>query len=370
MKECQNKQNRDDDDPNREKIEKLTTPENKDLRPNHRRKINPNAKSFTYPTITRSTNSYPPPQIYHQRYKRRSHKKEPKFNNRYRSRERNSTHLICSNCGGKNHLFKECKKPIQSHGIIAVRPWINENGKKDLQVLLIRRKNTISYEAFVRGKYKHDELPVHLIRMTSAEKEKITKKEWEDLYEEVCFYKNSKHYHRERKHAKEMYDSINISEIFESTQSEFDEPEWEFPKGRKYSYETEKQCAVREFKEETNINHSNLILIDTTFRESFVGTNKRKYMNQYFVGIINQEANEPYIDPTSKNQISEIGEVEWVSFDEACSRIRSFHQQKLKILKDLHANLIEKIDIIEDLHSKTTQQLFSIHKDPNYQKFL
>jgi 8-oxo-dGTP pyrophosphatase MutT (NUDIX family) len=186
--------------------------------------------------------------------------------------------------------------------------------------------------------------------MTSAEKEKITKRDWEDLYEEVCFYKSNKYYSRERKHAREMYQSLDIGDIFDTTESEFEEPEWEFPKGRKYSYETEKECALREFREETNIHHSDLVLLDMTFKEAFIGTNKRKYTNQYYVGVVTQSAIEPYIDPMSRNQVSEIGDVEWLDFEEAKSRIRVFHKRKKEILTELQEFLSSNMDTINRIY--------------------
>jgi len=36
----------------------------------------------------------------------------------------------------------------------------------------------------------------------------------------------------------------------------WEEPEWEFPKGRRKRDETEMICAIREFQEETNIDPS------------------------------------------------------------------------------------------------------------------
>ena len=100
-------------------------------------------------------------------------------------------------------------------------------------------------------------------------------------------------------------------------------------------------------------------------KESFIGTNKRKYSNQYFVGVVNYEANEPFLDPLSKNQISEIGDVEWVTFDVAKSRIRSFHQQKVKILDNIYEKLKEKMSFIEELHAKTTDELYSLYTNGN-----
>lgn len=238
--------------------------------------------------------------------------------------------IFCSNCGGKGHMFKECKKPIRSYGIIAFRR--DSSGK--LQVCLIRRKNTISYEAFIRGKFKMDELSVHLERMTTSEKQKIKQSEWSDLYNEICYHRSSKHAQRERKKAKDLYDSVDVCGLFDDVVSEYDIPEWEFPKGRKYFNETQEQCALREFREETNIRECHVNLLYNSWFETFEGTNKRTYQNQYFLALIDGNANEPYIDLSSRNQITEIGDVDWFDYDEAINLIRDYHTEKKKILTE------------------------------------
>ena len=54
----------------------------------------------------------------------------------------------CNNCGKNGHLYHQCKLPITSLGIIAFR--INDN---QIQYLMIRRKDTLGYIDFMRGKY-------------------------------------------------------------------------------------------------------------------------------------------------------------------------------------------------------------------------
>ncbi len=254
---------------------------------------------------------------------------------RYKSFKKN---VYCSNCNGKGHVFKECKKPIKSFGIIAFRVVPKtENNPVGIEVCLIRRKNTISYEAFIRGKYKIDELNVHLKRMTKTEKCKIKQLDWETLYNELCFYRISKHSQRERKKAKDAYDALKIMDLFDDTRSEWDVPEWEFPKGRKYYGETQEECALREFREETNINESLLKLINTqSFFETFEGTNKRIYQNQYFLAIVSSDANEPYLDLGSRNQITEIGDVDWFPYNDSIDLIRNYHSTKKQILTDAY----------------------------------
>ena len=247
---------------------------------------------------------------------------------RYRSFKKN---VYCSNCNGRGHLFKECKKPIRSYGIIAFRRSPTSN---DLQACLIRRKNTISYEAFIRGKFKPDELGIHLERMTTMEKKKIKDSNWTELYNEICYHRSSKHAQRERKKAKDLYDSINVTALFDDISSIYDIPEWEFPKGRKYYNETQEECALREFREETNIPERQVRLLDDTWFETFEGTNKRTYQNQYFLAVIHPDTNDPYIDLNSKNQITEIGDVDWFDEKTSLELIRDYHTEKKKILRD------------------------------------
>ena len=254
-----------------------------------------------------------------------------RYNKRYKTHKTFKKNVYCSNCNGRGHLFKECKKPIRSYGIIGFRrsPTTNE-----IQVCLIRRKNTISYEAFIRGKYKLDELPIHLERMTTMEKKKIKQSEWDELYNEICYHRSSKHAQRERKKAKDLYDSVNVSALFDDITSDWVIPEWEFPKGRKYYNETQEECALREFREETNICEIHVRLLGDTWFETFEGTNKRTYQNQYFLAIISPNSNDPYIDLNSKNQITEIGDVDWFSKEQSMRLIRKYHSEKKRILND------------------------------------
>ena len=55
---------------------------------------------------------------------------------------------FCNNCGKTGHAFHHCKHPITSIGIIAYRSIEDE-----YQFLMIRRKDTLGYVDFMRGKY-------------------------------------------------------------------------------------------------------------------------------------------------------------------------------------------------------------------------
>ena len=55
----------------------------------------------------------------------------------------------CNNCGKPGHIYSQCKIPITSFGVIAFRT--NKEGV--MQFLIIRRKDTLGYIDFMRGKY-------------------------------------------------------------------------------------------------------------------------------------------------------------------------------------------------------------------------
>ena len=80
---------------------------------------------------------------------------------------------ICNNCGIYGHLFYKCKKPIMSFGIICFR--IHPE-KKEIQYLMLRRKDSLGFVDFLRGKYnQYNDFHLNNIinEMTSKEKNDI-----------------------------------------------------------------------------------------------------------------------------------------------------------------------------------------------------
>ena len=277
----------------------------------------------------------------------------------YRSARRYKN-SICSNCSGKGHFFKDCKKPIQSFGLLAwtLLPRANcvgratipavgdpdflasmrqlyATGTHDLAVCLIQRRHTISFEAFVRGKYNGpDELLIHRDRMTIEERAHIRDKSWDELYEYVMADKELQYMQRERKRAKSLYDEIeDVRSFLQGATTAFNEPSWEFPKGRRYSHEKDKDCALREFEEETNIPIADVHAFDTICEEEFCGTNQRMYRNKYYLGLVHPDNPGPFVDPTSASQISEVGNVRWFSLQDALNILRPFYHEKRAALQ-------------------------------------
>ena len=86
----------------------------------------------------------------------------------------------CNNCGKQGHLYHQCKIPITSIGIIVFR--IHEN---ELQYLMIRRKDTLGYIDFMRGKYSiyNKEYVMNMLKqMTDEEKERLITEDFDTLW--------------------------------------------------------------------------------------------------------------------------------------------------------------------------------------------
>ena len=58
------------------------------------------------------------------------------------------TNIQCNNCGMKGHLYRDCKNPVTSFGHIIFR-----KDRKEPEILMIQRKDSLCYIEFIRGKY-------------------------------------------------------------------------------------------------------------------------------------------------------------------------------------------------------------------------
>lgn len=82
--------------------------------------------------------------------------------------------IFCNNCGKYGHFFYQCNNPITSIGIIAFRYPSNLSSKREY--LIIRRKDTLGYIDFIRGKYSIHNKPYILNmfkQMTDEERQTI-----------------------------------------------------------------------------------------------------------------------------------------------------------------------------------------------------
>ena len=261
---------------------------------------------------------------------------------------------ICSNCEKFGHFSYQCNYPTVSYGMIVYR---RNNETQKREYLMICRKDSFGYVDFIRGKYALSDMDHvrHIIReMSQNEHEKIKEAEcfsklWYDFWN-VSITKNS-HKHEERM-ARQKYDLLkkgmaygsNENNVYKSLDdmidesSSFEDPEWEFPKGRKELKESELECALREFEEETGISKLSVRLIENLlgFDENYIGTNYSAYKHRYFLAEYSNEQEESVNEELfMKFQKNEVSKMKWKSLDQCLSDMRPYHLEKMRILKKI-----------------------------------
>jgi 8-oxo-dGTP pyrophosphatase MutT (NUDIX family) len=262
----------------------------------------------------------------------------------------NKNNNICNNCGKLGHLFHQCKLPIISFGLIVFKI----NNSNQIEYLMIRRKHSFGFIDFVRGKYNLNNIEYiqNIINeMSNTEKNilKISdfKKIWSNLWNNHELKNNQ--YKYEEIISQKKFESLKnikyndeknmLDYLIDNSITNWNETEWEFPKGRKNNNENDIECALREFEEETGIVKSKIILINNLlpFEEIYIGTNFKSYKHKYFLGLIN---NDEMID-SCKFQENEVSSVEWKTIDKCLETIRPYNLEKKQIIININKILQE-----------------------------
>jgi 8-oxo-dGTP pyrophosphatase MutT (NUDIX family) len=231
-----------------------------------------------------------------------------------------------------------------SYGIIAIK-------KKDgvLHYLLIQRRDSMSYVEFLRGKYKFEDsayIKLLLNGMTAKEHERLLNQSFETLWTTLWHNQNTRQYRNEYEHALKQFNTFRntgdiygriLSSYIADIKNTWTTPEWGFPKGRRNSGEDTLSCALREFTEETGIMPDCIkIKKEQTYIEQYIGTNGISYKQTYFLGECEPEINVS-IDTDNIVMTREVGDIEWLKYDEAYNRIRATNVEKRELLSKIHS---------------------------------
>jgi 8-oxo-dGTP pyrophosphatase MutT (NUDIX family) len=255
---------------------------------------------------------------------------------------------ICNNCGKQGHKFHQCKFPITSYGIIIFR-----HSPKGVQYLMIRRKDTFGYIDFIRGKYvlnNIEQIQNLFNEMTIDERENIKNLDFETIWKMMWGDKNMiTQYKCEETISQKKFDAlkngiiindeiITLDKIITNVTTNWEEPEWEFPKGRRNYQERDLDCAIREFEEETGILKDNLSIIENTlpFEEVFLGSNHKSYKHKYYLAYTNLES-----DNFPNYQKTEVSKLQWKTLPECLESIRSYNLEKKNLITNINKVLKE-----------------------------
>jgi len=270
---------------------------------------------------------------------------------------------FCNNCGKHGHIFHQCKNPITSLGIIVFNKDKYEKNKEknkettsikmqsssdtEIEYLMIRRRDSLGYVDFIRGKYPlfNKRYLLNIINeMTNDEKHKLLNNEFDVLWEQLWGDYIGIQYRGEEKTSKEKftslnlgislsYDKYNLESLIKLSNTSWTEPEWGFAKGRRNYNEKDLSCALREFEEETGYDKNSLKIIENTLplEEIFTGSNYKSYKHKYYIAQLDK-----LISPIANYQKSEVSKVQWLTFNECLKIIRPYNLERMDILKKVN----------------------------------
>ena len=273
----------------------------------------------------------------------------------------------CTNCGKLGHHFRICSAPITSYGIIAFRitnPGWNQatilsskrmegdiiDGiipEEDIEFILIQRKDSIGFIELIRAKYKLNDIPYirqQIQGTTLKEREMLISMSFQDLWKEIWGNDaENKHYRNDYFQAKQKFEQltqgfqldnsfIHLKELIDTTPLLWATPEWGFPKGRRNMYETDQDCAIREFCEETTLTSTDFHILQSLepIREIFIGNNNIHYEHVYYIGWISNQ--NVILGTGNQTMAQEVGNIGWFSIQNALKKIRSTNIEKRQIL--------------------------------------
>ncbi len=260
----------------------------------------------------------------------------------------------CTNCGYSGHLFRDCSSPVTSYGVIAVRFMDTSyqsqlfsrantihpvSHQHQLQFLLIKRRDSIAFLEFMRGKYNPSDeayIGVLLRNMTISEQDRLLQFTFDELWNTMWGVISNVRSHKNNYESSEKkYQQIRVDlpRYIQENRSQWTEPEWGFPKGRRNPHEHDMQCAMREFQEETGLKRSDFTVISNThcITETFFGSNQVHYCHKYYLAICPSSIQVKW-DSADYYMSREIGAIEWCSLEEAIARIRPDNIEKREIL--------------------------------------
>lgn len=278
--------------------------------------------------------------------------------------KRNNT-LYCGNCGKPGHIYKKCMEPITSMGVIIYK---HNNETNEKNYLMIRRRNTLGFVEFMRGKYTLDNykyiLNIFTI-MTIHEREMILNNSFDYLWDKLWMNRNLKQYHSEYSHSKKKYEilssglivtslnqKLTLQDFHRMADRNYTEQEWGFPKGRRNLKENDLEAAKRECNEETGLTESDYRVCEDypKFEEVFLGTNNIRYKHIYFLAEFTSDK-KLGVDLNNKTQVMEISSVNWFSKDQCLKKIRNYNEEKKILIKKVDEYL-SNINISRNNESK------------------
>ena len=207
-----------------------------------------------------------------------------------------------------------------------------------IKFLLVNRRNSLNYIDFIRGKYniKDTQHINNMCNLMSINEVNMIKNNNFDTLWYNLWLKNAykKKYLDEMNLSKNKFNQLKQNKLFDKIITEYSSTEWEIPKGKKNSNETNIQCAMRELKEETTITINNYHILSCLdpIHDIFLGTNNHEYKHIFYTALFKNTDN---IDVNIDYKNNEIEEIRWCKWSELHEYIRPYNNNKINILTNI-----------------------------------
>jgi len=215
---------------------------------------------------------------------------------------------------------------------------------------MVRRKDSMAFTEFLRGKYELDNIPyiiVLLSNMTKSEHDVLEKLTFEKLWT-LHWGVGRDHHSKEFELSREKFNQLNILELTKGLKG-YEESEWGFPKGRRSPRESDMDCAIREFGEETNISRDSYVICNNLLlSETFIGTNNVPYRHDYFVALLRNPDSINLEQAMTLMQKKEVSAIEWKTIDE-CKRITRPHYIQRPELLESFKRIVQTFDLQDNI---------------------
>lgn len=238
-------------------------------------------------------------------------------------------------------IFK--RKSTVSFGIIC---YTIING--EIYYLLAQQRDTIAYKEFIRCSIPERDIINYISNMSISEKEKLLNTDFQELLDDCILKKNTRIYKAALDCRNQFNENVKKYKLLlEDKNIGLCENPWIFPKGRKYDeMEDDKQCAKREFIEETGCN--SVIIEDfKPFEEIYQGLDRKSYKNLYYIGYIDYNKclqdikNINMVQTNLRKTVSdEITKIKFFMYNQAINKLP---KSKQYIIRSINTELLFKL---------------------------
>lgn len=266
---------------------------------------------------------------------------------------------------------------ITSHGCIY-------RAREGPHYLIVKHRDSPSYVEFIRGNYRESYLYFMIQELTSEERARLHSHTFEELWNDLHPSSTGLYSSEFQQMAQEKFTRIqpHLEELFAIVPSIDPSGKhlWVFPKGRpnwlsgeqvvpeddeeldyvkkdaKLIPEAPFDCAVREFREETNGLDPTVqgkLLLDGPVVEQYLGSNSKHYQTNYFVF----ETDRPIeLEPFPKVNTGvrevpdeEVSEMKWVSVFDLPNYLRPERLRLVEYIEKIRPEILESVDRVMEI---------------------